>query len=129
MRPALVAAALAVGLIPGALEPRLSAAEARMPHIGKAYLFDYGELVIRVRYLTDKKLAWEQVKGPEAGTRGEEEYSFAAIRPGICFIWWQEKDSSVVSQVVDFEQGVVHTNWIAPGRPPASFKGAVRAEP
>jgi hypothetical protein len=94
--------------------------------VGKSFLFDYGEMVIRVKYLSDSRLAWEQVKGPQAGLQAEEEYGFAAVRPGVGFFWWQEKDGSVVTQVVDFERGRVYTTWTAKEQKPASFQGSVR---
>lgn len=98
-----------------------------MDKVGKAYLFDYGEMVVSVRYLSDRRLAWEQIKGPQAGLRGEERYRFAAIRGDLYFIWWQEKDMSVVTQVVDFERGRVHTTWISSEKDVASFQGTVTA--
>jgi hypothetical protein len=99
-----------------------------MERIGRSYVFDYGDLVIRVRYLSDRKLAWEQIEGPEVGQKAEEDYGFAAIRPGLSFIWWQERDTSIVTQVVDFEQGRVFTIWVSPEREIASFQGTVRAD-
>jgi len=97
-----------------------------MKLVGKEYHFDYGQMVIRVHYLSGHRLAWEQVKGPEAGRKAEEEYGFAAIRPDVYFIWWQERDTSVVAQVVDFDKGVVHTTWISPDKNVTAFQGAVR---
>ncbi len=99
-----------------------------MEKVGKAYLFDYGDFVVSVRYLSDRRLAWEQIKGPEVGVKAEEEYGFAAIRPAVYFVWWQEKDTSVVTQVVDFEKGRVHTTWISPEKKVASFQGTVIAK-
>jgi hypothetical protein len=100
--------------------------EVKMPQVGKEFLFDYGDMVIGVRYLASNRLAWEQVKGPQAGLKGEEEYGFATIRPDVYFVWWQEKDTSIVTQVVDFEKGTVHTTWTSPDKKLAAFKGAVR---
>ncbi len=102
--------------------------EARMEKVGKTFLYDYGDVVVSVRYLSDRRLAWEQIKGPEAGLKAEEEYGFAAIRPDVYFNWWQEKDSSVVTQVVDFEKGRVHTTWISAEKNVVSFEGTVKAE-
>jgi hypothetical protein len=102
-------------------------AEQAMKHVGKAYLFDYGDLVVSVRYLSERKLAWEQVKGPEAGRKAEEDYGYTAIRPDVYFIWWQENDTSVVTQVVDFEKGRVFTTWISPEKKVESFQGMVRS--
>jgi len=94
--------------------------------VGRAFLFDYGQMAIRVKYVSAKKLAWEQVRGPSAGSEGEEEYGSAAVRPGVDFLWWQEKDRSVVSQVVDLEKGVVHTTWVSPERQLSAFSGKVK---
>lgn len=113
---------------PGRPQDRAST-EVKMEKTGQSYLFDYGEMVIRVRYLSDSRLAWEQIKGPQAGLKAEEDYGFAAIRPGVRYFWWQEKDSSVVTQVVDFEKGRVYTTWTSPEKKVSSFQGAVRATP
>jgi hypothetical protein len=101
--------------------------EERTPsHVGRSFLFDYGDLVIRVRYLSDARLAWEQVKGPQAGMKGEEQYGHSVVRPDVVFFWWQEKDSSVVTQVVDFGQASVHTTWTSPDKTLAGFQGKIR---
>ena len=100
-----------------------------MEQVGKTYVFDYGDLEIRVRYLYASKLEWEQVKGPSIGLRAEEEYGYKIIRPGVYFIWWQEKDTSIVTQVVDFEKERVYTTWTSPEKKLAAFQGTLRAEP
>jgi hypothetical protein len=101
-------------------------AEATPSYVGRSFLFDYGDLVIRVRYLSDARLAWEQVKGPQAGMKGEEQYGHSVVRPDVVFFWWQEKDSSVVTQVVDFGQASVHTTWTSPDKTLAGFQGKIR---
>ena len=94
-------------------------------YVGRAFLFDYGDLVIRVRYLTEQKLEWQQLKGPQPGSKGEETYDSAEIRPGLRFVWWQERDTSIVTQVVDLEQGIVHTTWTSPEKKLAAFRGTI----
>jgi hypothetical protein len=115
--------------LPAAAGPAPSpASEVTMEHVGKAFLIDYGELVIKVRYLSDRRLAWEQVKGPDAGLKAEEDYGSATIRPHVRFFWWQEKDTSVVSQVVDFEKRIVHTTWTSPDKKLAAFQRTLRPD-
>jgi MoaF-like len=101
-------------------------AEVKMEHVGKTYRLDYGQLVIEVKYLSPETLQWEQVKGPEAGSKATESYGFTAVRPGVGFFWWQEKDTSVVTQVVDFEKGRVYTTWTSPDKKLAAFEGTVK---
>jgi hypothetical protein len=97
-----------------------------MDHVGRTFVFDYGELVIRVRYASDRKLEWHQVKGPQAGSQGEEEYGSRAVRPGVMFSWWQEKDTAVVTQVADFERNLVYTTWTSPRKELAAFEGRIQ---
>ena len=98
-----------------------------MAYVGKSFLFDYGNLVVRMRYLTDTRLEWEQVKGPQVGLKAEREYGHSVVRSDIVFFWWQEKDLAIVTQVVDFGEGSVNTTWIASDRKLAGFQGAVKA--
>lgn len=105
--------------------PTTGGADA-IAHLGKAFVFEYGDLVIRVRYLTASRLEWEQLKGPQAGLKAQEEYGHSAVREDVVFFWWQEKDLSIVTQVVDFGKWRVHTTWTSPDRKLTSFQGKVR---
>ncbi len=97
-----------------------------MVHVGRSFHFDYGELAIHVRYLSESRLEWEQIKGPQAGLKAEEQYGYATVREDVVFFWWQEKDTSVVTQVVDFGRALVHTTWTSPDKKLAGFQGKVR---
>jgi hypothetical protein len=95
-------------------------------HLGKSFLFDYGDVVIHVRYLSADRLEWEQIKGPQAGLKAQEQYGHSGVRGDIVFFWWQEKDLGIVTQVVDFGKGLVHTTWTSPGRKLTSFQGKIK---
>jgi hypothetical protein len=103
-----------------------ASAIGKMVHVGRSFHFDYGELAIRVRYLSESRLEWEQIKGPQAGLKAEEEYGSATVREDVVFFWWQEKDTSVVTQVVDFGRSLVYTTWTSPDKKLAGFQGKVR---
>jgi hypothetical protein len=121
-----LAAALAAGTaLAGAAPPAPPASP--LAHVGRTFLFDYGDLVIRVRYLSPSRLQWTQVKGPQAGLQAEEEYGHSVVRSDVVFFWWQEKDSSVVTQVVDFGKGAVHTTWTSAEKKLGGFQGKVKA--
>jgi hypothetical protein len=98
-----------------------------MEYVGRSFLFDYVDMVIRMRYVSETTLQWEQVEGPDAGLKGEETYGFSAVRPNVYFIWCQQKDTSVVTQVVDFDEGRVHTTWTSPDKALMAFQGTIRA--
>jgi hypothetical protein len=105
----------------------VGASGGTVAHIGKSFLFDYGELVVRMRYVTDTRLEWEQIKGPQVGLKAEREYGHSVVRSDIVFFWWEEKDLAIVTQVVDFGKGSVHTTWISSDRKAAGFQGEVKA--
>jgi MoaF N-terminal domain len=120
-----------------AWRPRLAAAAAVLAAqslaesadlAGRAFRFDYGDSAYRVRYLSDSKLEWEQLKGPAVGLKGTETYGSSVVRPGVTFVWWQEADTSIVTQVVDLEQRRVHTTWTSADKKLAAFQGTIVAD-
>ena len=96
-----------------------------MESIGKTLLFDYGEFAVRVHYISSSLLEWEQTKGDAPGSKGEESYQAVELAPRMYLVWWQEKDASVISQVVDLEKRRVHTNWISPDTKVQYFEGKI----
>ena len=132
--------AMAISLLAGMLEvagsdtraqgtasdPR--AKEARMEQVGKTFVLDYGQFAVRVRYLSDSELDWEQLKGPAPGLKGKETYRLDEIRPNVYFLSWQEKDTSIVTQVLDFAGERAFTAWISPEKKVERFVGTIRPE-
>ena len=99
--------------------------ENKMSQIGKAYLFEYSDFQVKVNYLSADTLRWEQIKGPVAGATAEEKFHAVEIRPNVYFISWQEKDSSIVNQVADFEKQRVYTAWISPEKQLVHLEGTI----
>jgi len=122
-------AAGVLALSVGSLGAQAKVPEGSMTHVGKRFVFDYGAFVVKVEYQTGTTLRWEQLKGPAVGSTAIETCGSAEVRPGVRFFWWQEKDASIVTQVVDFEKGRVYTTWTSPDRKLSAFEGSVRAEP
>jgi hypothetical protein len=44
----------------------------------------------------------------------------------VVFFWWQGKDASVVTQVVDFARGAVYATWTSADRKLSGFQGQLR---
>lgn len=97
-----------------------------MEFSGRTFVFDYGGFAVKVFYVSDAKLRWEQIKGPIAGAKAEESYHFVRVRPAVYYFSWQEKDTAVVTQVADFENRVVHTTYISPDKKVFRMSGAIR---
>ncbi len=95
--------------------------------VGKSFVFDYDEFAVEVKYLSKDRFSWTQVRGPSAGSKGKQSFGGVTIRPNLYFLWWREKDQSVLTQVVDLAGKCVHTTWSAPGKDIANFKGRISA--
>ena len=76
---------------------------------GKKIRYDYGASQYEVTVKNDTLLRWESLSGISKGTMGEERYYRQDIAPGIIFISWIEKDGLGVSQVVNWNTGVVNS--------------------
>ena len=98
-----------------------------MDYVGRSFLFDYGDMVIRMRYVSETTLRWEQVEGPEAGVERDESYTLSAVSTNVNFIWCKVRDNSLITQVVDFDEGRVHTTWTSPDKTLMAFQGTIRA--
>lgn len=57
--------------------------EVEMELAGRRYIFDYGDLVLRVHYLSNARLAWTQLKGPDAGSEGEQDFQRRGAVRGV----------------------------------------------
>ena len=97
-----------------------------MDYIGKIFLFDYGEFLVKVHYLTERSLKWEQIKGSSPGLTAEETYNSTEIRNDIQMMSWQEKDGSVIVQLLDWEKERVYTTWISTDKTVHNFQGTIR---
>ncbi|MGH9815765.1 MAG: MoaF-related domain-containing protein [Candidatus Acidiferrales bacterium] len=97
-----------------------------MKHVGKTFLFEFEPFAVKAHYVSETKMRWEQTRGPAAGSHDEEEYHCVEVRPDVLFLSWQEKNTSVVAQVVDFAKGVVHTTYVSPEKQVYRLQGTVQ---
>lgn len=97
-----------------------------MEFIGRTFTFDYGDVQIRTTFLAEGRLRWECLAGPAAGQSGEENFQLTTVRPEIVFVAWQEKDKTVVAQVIDWANMRVHSSIITPEREFFYLHGTLR---
>ena len=68
---------------------------------------------------------WEAVSGDEKGVKEDETYKIESIGNNRLFITWGEANGIGVSQVLDFENGIVH-NHLLRGRDISIGRGEIR---
>ena len=80
--------------------------------VGKVISYTYGESVYHVHVQTDSTLYWEAMAGPEKGVKEDENYKLHRIDNHKIFISWGEANGLSVSQVLDFEKGIVYNHLL-----------------
>jgi len=93
--------------------------------IGKTIENTYGESIYHVTIDSDHEMHWEAMSGDEKGTKEEENYKIESIDYQKLFITWGEANGIGVSQVLDFEKGVVY-NHLLRGREISIGTGEIR---
>jgi phenolic acid decarboxylase len=80
--------------------------------IGKTIEYRYGESVYHVTLDTESTLHWEAMAGEEKGAFEREKFVAESIGQNILFISWGEVNGINVSQVLDFNKGIVYNHLI-----------------
>jgi len=93
--------------------------------IGKTIEYRYGESVYHVTIDSDSLMHWEAMAGDEKGAYEEESYVIESIDDVTLFITWGEANGIGVSQVLDFEKGIVH-NHLLRGRIVSKGEGNIK---
>ncbi len=92
--------------------------------VGKTIEYRYGEDIYHVTIDNESEMHWEAMAGGEKGVLEEEHYKSEFINRQKLFITWGEANGIGVSQVLDFEKGVVH-NHLLRGRDISIGKGEI----
>jgi hypothetical protein len=87
--------------------------------------YKYGESIYHVTFGSDSTLHWEAIAGDETGTKENETYVAEWIEPQKFFITWGEANGIGVSQILDFEKGIVH-NHLLRGRDTSAGMGDIK---
>lgn len=95
--------------------------------VGKTIEYKYVEDIYLVKIDTDSTLHWWANSGAEKGIKAFEKYKSEMIDNKL-FISWEEENGIGVSQILDFEKGIVH-NHILKDRNINIGKGTIKLLP
>lgn len=104
------------------VNPQLTSPSALL---GKTIEYRYGESIYHLTLNTDSTLHWEAMKGDEKGAFESETYVAELIESNILFISWGEANGINVSQVLDFNKGIVY-NHLTRNREASMGQGEIR---
>lgn len=84
-----------------------------MDNIGKEYLVDFGMAKAILRFESETSLTFTITeKGGVADSTTETvAIKLTEIRPHVLMATWQEASGTTVTQVQDYEKGIIYSNW------------------
>ena len=92
--------------------------------VGQTFELDFGDLAYRNTFESDTRLTFEVVRGG-VGDAQTVDLTTVGIRPNVFFQFWQEKDRTTVSRLLDLGTGVVHGNITLPDGTFLTLRGKV----
>jgi len=93
--------------------------------VNKTLEYTYGESIYHVLFDSDSTMHWEAIAGDEKGVKANETYLAEQIGPSKIFITWSEENGIGVSQLLDFEKGIVY-NHLIKGRKISTGSGKIK---
>ena len=94
--------------------------------IGRLFEADFGEKAFTLFYENARKLILTEVKGPEVGRIQKLTVNIVELRSNLFMVSWQEENKLTVTDLEDYEKGVVYANMTTPGDNFVSIKGTLR---
>ncbi len=94
--------------------------------IGRLFEADFGEKIFTLFYESGDTLILTAIKGPEAGRIQKLHVSIVELRPNLYMVNWQEANTLTVTDIEDYEKGVVYANMTTPSSNFLTAKGTLR---
>ena len=94
--------------------------------IGRLFEADFGEKAYTLFYESSNKLILTEVKGPNVGRVQNLSVTIVELRPNLFMVNWQEANKLTVTDLEDYEKGVVYANMTTPNDNFVSMKGTLR---
>ncbi len=99
--------------------------EPIVPVVGHTFKFDFGKYAFQLHFENVTLLTIAPLKGSTPGPAQEVTISKTEIRPNVYMVTWQEKSGATVTDVQDFEKGIVYANITEPGNHFEHWKGKI----
>jgi hypothetical protein len=93
--------------------------------IGRLFEADFGEKAFTLFYENACKLILTEVKGPEVGRIQKLSVNIVELRSNLFMVNWQEENKLTVTDLEDYEKGVVYANMTTPNDNFVSIKGTL----
>jgi hypothetical protein len=99
-----------------------------MEIIGKTYEVDFGMAKAMLKFQSKNSLLFTITKMNGKAINEIETVAIKLIelRPKLYLITWKEKNGNTVTQVQDYENGIIYSNWTLPTGEFNNIKGTLK---
>jgi len=104
----------------------LNNANNNLSIIGRLFEADFGEKAYTLFYESSNRLILTEVKGPNVGRVQHLSVTIVELRPSLFNVNWQEANKLTVTDIEDYEKGVVYANMTTPNDNFFSVKGTCK---
>ncbi len=94
--------------------------------VGRRFKADFGEKAFTLFYEAYDTLALTAVKGPDTGRLQKLHVTITELRPNLFMVNWQEENKLAVTDIEDYENGVVYANMTTPSDNFVTAKGTLQ---
>jgi hypothetical protein len=94
--------------------------------VGPTFQADFGEKTFNLKYERMDRLILTEVKGPTVGRRQVLMVKIVELRPRLFMVNWQEANKLSVTDIEDYENGVVYANLTTPSNSFIQLKGSLK---
>jgi len=94
--------------------------------VGRLFEDDFGEKAFTLFYKNPHELILTGAKGEDVGRIQKLSVKIVELRPNLFMVNWQEENKLTVTDLEDYEKGVVYANMTTPSGNFVSIKGTLR---
>lgn len=91
---------------------------------GKKYIADFGDNAYEMFYHVSNKLTYRELHGLD--NPRTVEIDVIKLRDNLFLINWQQEDSTIVSQIVDFDYKTIYSVILSPDKELTKLNGSLR---
>ncbi len=94
--------------------------------VGNTFEADFGEKTFKLYYENVNTLILTETKGPQAGRKQTLKVTMVELRPNLFMVNWQEANKLTVTDIEDYERGLVYANMTTPSGNFLTAKGTLK---
>lgn len=94
--------------------------------VGRLFKADFGEKAFTLLYKSNDTLVLTAIKGPNKGTIQRLRVTVTELRSGLFMVNWQEANKLTVTDIEDYQNGVVYANMTTPSDNFVTAKGTLQ---